>query len=225
MYRHFVVASAQTLSHVFVSLSGGGGSLGAAGRRAGFLKAFKVFLSPRANPSTPEPVVPHPIVVNFSTLAALPSGRQMPTLAKPTLAANFSVSVFWLLYQKKNNKMKKQSMEEQTPERRGPEGWEAQNFAFFPPFPPPFRSFLCLSRCLLVEFWWCLKRQNPQMCTFGVLRLSCETQAPPKPPGLGGERTKMEAGEGKMGGLVASKPTTTTPTPTCSYDSEDVTKS
>ena len=41
--------------------------------------------------------------------------------------------------------------------------------------------FLCLSGCLLVELWWCLKRRNPQMCTVGVLGLSCEAPAAPKP--------------------------------------------
>ena len=30
-----------------------------------------------------------------------------------------------------------------------------------------------LSGGLLVEFWWCLKRRGAQMCTFGVLGLSC----------------------------------------------------
>ena len=33
-----------------------------------------------------------------------------------------------------------------------------------------------------VEFWWCLKRWGPEMCTFGVLGLSCEILAAPKPP-------------------------------------------
>ena len=45
-----------------------------------------------------------------------------------------------------------------------------------------FALFLSLSLslgCLLVEFWWCLKRRGAQMCTFGVLWLSCE--APPVP--------------------------------------------
>ena len=32
-----------------------------------------------------------------------------------------------------------------------------------------------------VEFWWCLKRQCAQMCTFGVLGLLCEAPAAPKP--------------------------------------------
>ena len=35
-----------------------------------------------------------------------------------------------------------------------------------------------------VEFWWCLKRWGAQMCTFGVLWLSCEAPAAPKPPGF-----------------------------------------
>ena len=76
----------------------------------------------------------------------------MLTLAKPTLA-QIGVSVY---------KMKKQSMEEQTPEGLGkrrvvsPEGWGGPKFrVFFFPLPPPFSIFFCLSGCLLVEFWWC----------------------------------------------------------------------
>ena len=52
---------------------------------------------------------------------------------------------------------------------------------------PKFRVFFSLSRhnfCLsslslgvFSEFWWCLKRWDPQMCTFGVYKLSCETPA------------------------------------------------
>ena len=51
----------------------------------------------------------------------------------------------------------------------------AQNFALCFPSPASlhFRSF-SLSGGLLVEFWWCLKHRGPEMCTFGVLRLSCE---------------------------------------------------
>ena len=48
---------------------------------------------------------------------------------------------------------------------------------FFFPLPPQF-SFISPSLLVFfVEFWWCLKRRDPQMCTFGVLRLSCETPA------------------------------------------------
>ena len=43
---------------------------------------------------------------------------------------------------------------------------------------------VCLSLCLLVEFWWCLKCRGPEMCAFGVLWLSCEAPAAPKPPGF-----------------------------------------
>ena len=44
----------------------------------------------------------------------------------------------------------------------------AQNFALFLPFPATVSFFLCLSGCLLVEFWWCLKCRNPKMCTLGL---------------------------------------------------------
>ena len=53
-----------------------------------------------------------------------------------------------------------------------------------PPQPPPpdrpkfrsffslsrhnFRSFFCLSLGVSWKFWWCLKRRDPQMCTFGL---------------------------------------------------------
>ena len=55
------------------------------------------------------------------------------------------------------------------PKGWGPEGWEATIFALFV-------SIVCL----LVVFWWCLKRQGAQMCTFGVLWLLCEAPAAPK---------------------------------------------
>ena len=46
----------------------------------------------------------------------------------------------------------------------------AQNFALFLPFPATVSLFLCLSGCLLVEFWWCLEApgRDPQMCMFGL---------------------------------------------------------
>ena len=50
------------------------------------------------------------------------------------------------------------------PQGWGTEGWEAQNFAFFP-LPPQFRTFS------LPGGRWCLKRRGPEMCTFGVLGL------------------------------------------------------
>ena len=56
----------------------------------------------------------------------------------------------------------------------GPEGWGPENFALF--FSLSRRKIFVLFFllwCLLVEFWWCLKRRGPEMCTSGVLGLSC----------------------------------------------------
>ena len=63
----------------------------------------------------------------------------------------------------------------------GAEGWVGrQNFALFFPL-PPLSLFLCLSGCLLVEFWWCFGRSGPQMCLFSPS--GCRVEAPlPQPP-------------------------------------------
>ena len=61
----------------------------------------------------------------------------------------------------------------------GPKGEGAQNFAFFFPLPPQNSFFSSLSGGLLVEFWWCLKRRDAQMCAFGVLWLSCASPGGP----------------------------------------------
>ena len=55
--------------------------------------------------------------------------------------------------------------------------------AVFFTFPPQFSFFLLSLWGPSVEFWWCLKRPGPEMCTFGVLGLSCEAPAAPKPFG------------------------------------------
>ena len=104
------------------------------------------------------------------------------------------------------------------PEGWGPEGWGhegvgARNFALFFPLPPHNSFFSSVSGGLLVEFWWCLKRRGAQMCTFGVLWLSCEappkrvhfrvpsfkntTKIPREDPQRGKKRTNFAAGEGK----------------------------
>ena len=55
---------------------------------------------------------------------------------------------------------------------------------------PKFRAFFSLSRHnflpfflslggLLVEFWWCLKRKGPEMCTFGLSELLCASPGGP----------------------------------------------
>ena len=84
-----------------------------------------------------------------------------------------------------------------SPERAGPpKGGEAQNFALF----------LSLSRhrfALFVSLWgssrgnfggvW--KRRGRQMCTFGVLGLSCEAPAAPKPRGFHTTARSLETAE------------------------------
>ena len=60
----------------------------------------------------------------------------------------------------------------------GAKGGEPKILRFFSPLPAPFLLFLSLSGCLLVEFR-CLKRRSPQMCTFGVLGLSCASPGGP----------------------------------------------
>ena len=68
--------------------------------------------------------------------------------------------------------------------------WTAQNFALFFPLWVSHHSFLFFFPSLLVflvEFWWCLKRRDAQMCTLG---LSCETPAAP-PDRAAGARTRQ----------------------------------
>ena len=69
------------------------------------------------------------------------------------------------------------------PRRWGPKGGGPKILRFFFPLQLHFRSF-CLSlgssRGILVVF----EVRDAQMCAFGVLWLSCEAPAAPKPPGL-----------------------------------------
>ena len=66
-----------------------------------------------------------------------------------------------------------QTQKKSGPKGRGPKGgapkgrWPKISCFFFL-LPLPFSLFLSLSGCLLVEFWWCLKRRSPQMCPFGL---------------------------------------------------------
>ena len=72
---------------------------------------------------------------------------------------------------------------------------------------PTFRSFshswgllVSFSLCgLLVEFWCCLKRR--EMCTFGVLRLSCETLAASKANGVSHDSLRTQT----LGGLAEGR--------------------
>ena len=64
----------------------------------------------------------------------------------------------------------------------GPEGWggpevgDPNDFVLFCPLSPLF-SFCSSLGGRFVEFWWCFESRGPQMCTFGILVLSCEAQA------------------------------------------------
>ena len=78
------------------------------------------------------------------------------------------------------------------PRRVEPRRVGGPNFALFSPVPPQNSFFSSLSGSLCVEFWWCLKRRGPEMCTFGSSRaVVCE----PRRPGLGEgkERAKFWA--------------------------------
>ena len=93
-----------------------------------------------------------------------------------------------------------QRVEAQTQKKWGPEGGapkggapkgggpKISRFFFFPPATTFFLLSLSWGPC--VEFWWCLKRRGPEMCTFGVLGLSCETPAAP-PDRAAGARTRQ----------------------------------
>ena len=61
----------------------------------------------------------------------------------------------------------------------GPKGGGPKISRFFFPVPPQNSFFSSLSGGLLVEFWWCLKRRGSEMCSFGVLGLSCAASRPP----------------------------------------------
>ena len=66
------------------------------------------------------------------------------------------------------------------PRKSGARRVGARNFALFFSLSPTGKFILSsLSGGFLVEFWWCLKRRDAQMCAFGVLWLSCGTPAAP----------------------------------------------
>ena len=95
-----------------------------------------------------------------------PLARKRPTLANPVLADPIlatSNPIFWPIF----------LVSWWGPEGWGPERVGAQNFAFFFLLPPQFFVLFPSLLVFFVEFWWCLKRRGAQMCTFGVLGLSC----------------------------------------------------
>ena len=62
------------------------------------------------------------------------------------------------------------------PKGGAPKGGGPKISRFF--FPPPATIFFLLSLSCgpFVEFWWCLKRRGPEMCTFGLS--GCRVRAP-----------------------------------------------
>ena len=64
----------------------------------------------------------------------------------------------------------------------GPEGWGPKISRFSFRRPPLFSFFLPLLRVVSWIFGRVIEGWDPQMCTFGVLGLSCEALAAPKPP-------------------------------------------
>ena len=64
------------------------------------------------------------------------------------------------------------------PEGWGPEGWGAQNFALF--YSLSRHCFHSFFGGRFVEFGGVIEGRDPQMCTIGVLGLSCETPAAPE---------------------------------------------
>ena len=76
----------------------------------------------------------------------------------------------------------------------------AQNFALFLPFPVTVSLFLCLSGCLLVEFWWCFtgvshdSPRTPNVHISGHLRFKTPPKFHEKTPR---ETQKQRNGGGK----------------------------
>ena len=91
------------------------------------------------------------------------------------------------------------------PEGRGPRTVGPKFRAFFPLLPPQFSFFLLSLGGLPVEFWWCLKRRGPQMCTFGVLGLSSASPGGPIVRRRGVQRRRGSSGSAEGSGRVHQK--------------------
>ena len=70
------------------------------------------------------------------------------------------------------------------PKGGAPKGGESKISRFFSLYHHNFLSFSPLFGVFSWNFGGILKRWDPQMCPFGVLGLSCEAPAAPKPPKL-----------------------------------------
>ena len=99
------------------------------------------------------------------------------------------------------------------PKGGGSEGWglrrwEPKISRFFSLSRPKFRSFLPSLGFVSWNFGGVIEGRDHQMCTFGVLGLSCEapfnhiTKIPRNDPQRGKKRTNFAAGEGKKGEIL-----------------------
>ena len=79
-----------------------------------------------------------------------------------------------------------QTLKKWSPEGWGPERWGPEISRYFFPLPPQFSFFSHSLLVFFVEFWWCLKRRGAQMCTFGVLGLSCASPPAARSGGAAG---------------------------------------
>ena len=76
---------------------------------------------------------------------------------------------------------------------------------FFFPSSATIFHLLSLSWGPFVEFWWCLKRRGPEMCTFGVLGLSCASPGGPVWWGRRGFTRQPESPNVHISGFRPSK--------------------
>ena len=91
------------------------------------------------------------------------------------------------------------------PKGWGPEGGGPKISRFFFPFPPPFRCFCVSLGVFSWNFGGVLKRRCPEMCTFGVLWLSCASPGGPVWWGRRGFTRQPESPNVHISGFRRSK--------------------
>ena len=145
----------------------------------------KIMLAKRKRPTLANPILANPILVNpiFDLVCVMLGpqrvgpGREGRRVGPKPTKSGAERSELWFCGALILSVSFTRRVAKVVPRRAG--GWgpngEAQNFAS----PLHFRSFRLLSGCLVVEFWWCSKRQDHRMCTSAVLGLSCEAPAAP----------------------------------------------